>query len=187
MIDVTRHMSHGGYTPYFSARELAFIILMAALGAVVSVPLSYLSKALNVLPVLPFGSPQLLAGIHVLWLLTSALYTRRTGSALVTGAIKGLVETTLFSAQGITAIPISLVEGLLLEIGLFFLGRGNRISVAVSSGLSAVGNVIVLRLLVLYALPFEVIVFMAALAFVSGLVMGAFALRFDSIVKKLFR
>ena len=142
-------MSHGRYATYFSVKALAFIVMMAALGAVVSVPLGYLSKALNILPMLPFGSPQLLAGVHVLWLLIAALYTRSIGSALVTGLVKGLIETTFFSAQGITAIPISMVEGLLLETGLFFLGSINKVSLAVSGGLSAVGNVIVLRLLVL--------------------------------------
>ncbi len=158
------------------------IVLMAALGALVSVPLGYLSGGLNALGVLPFGTPQLLAGVHILWLLIAALYNGRRGSALVTGAIKGLVETTLFSAKGITAIPISLLEGIILEAGLLLFGD-RKIAVAVSGGLSAVGNVIVLRFLVLYALPLDVIGFMAVLAFVSGALVSLLGFRIYSVVK----
>ncbi len=161
------------------------IVLMAALGAVVSVPLGYLSRGFNALGILPFGTPQLLAGVHILWLLLAALYSRHRGSALATGAIKGLVETTLFSAQGITAIPISLLEGIVLEAGLLLFGD-KKIGVVVSGGLSAVGNVIVLWLLVLYALPIEVIGFMVVLAFVSGALVSLLGFRIYSIVKNTF-
>jgi hypothetical protein len=99
--------------------------------------------------------------------------------------IKGLIEVTLFSAQGVTAIPISIAEGLLLEAGLLALGRDRWWSVAVAGGLSAVGNVIVLRLLVLFAIPSEVIIFMAVLAFASGAVVGVFSLRVNELVKRV--
>jgi ABC-type thiamin/hydroxymethylpyrimidine transport system permease subunit len=168
---------------YFSTRELGVIVIMAALGAVVSVPLGYLSRGLNALAILPFGAPQILAGVHILWLLIAAIYNKRRGSALATGALKGLVETTLFSAQGITAIPISLLEGVILEAGLILLGK-RRISVVISGGLSAVGNVIVLRLFVLYALPIWVIGFMAILAFISGALVSLFGLRIESVVER---
>jgi ABC-type thiamin/hydroxymethylpyrimidine transport system permease subunit len=168
---------------YFPTRELAVIVLMAALGAVVSVPLGYLSQGLNALAIFPFGAPQLLAGVHILWLIIAALYNKRRGSALATGAIKGLVETTLFSAQGITAIPISLLEGAILEAGLILLGK-RKASVVLSGGLSAVGNVIVLRLLILYAFPIGVIAFMAVLAFISGALVSLLGLRIDSVLEK---
>ncbi len=178
-------MKAGEKATHFSVRDLAVIVLMASLGAVVSVPLGYLGKALNAFAILPFGAPQLLSGVHVLWLLIAALYTRRVGSAAVTSVIKGLIEVTLFSAQGVTAIPISIAEGLLLEAGLLALGRDRWWSVAVAGGLSAVGNVIVLRLLVLFTLPSEVIIFMAVLAFASGAVVGVFSLRVNELVNRV--
>ncbi|HIH88372.1 TPA: ECF transporter S component [Candidatus Bathyarchaeota archaeon] len=178
-------MNVGGKAMHFSVKELAVIVLMAALGAVVSVPLGYLGKALNAVAILPFGAPQLLAGVHVLWLLIAALYTRRVGSAAATSIIKGLVEVTLFSAQGVTAIPISIAEGLLCEAGLLTLGRNRWWAVAVSGGLSSVGNVVVLRLLVLFALPVEVIAFMAVMAFISGAVVGLFSLRVNALIRKI--
>ena len=171
---------------YFSTRELSVIVIMASLGAVVSVPLGYLSGGLNALGVLPFGTPQLLAGVHILWLLIAALFNRRQGSAFTTGAIKGLVETTLFSAQGIIAIPISLLEGIILEASLLLFGS-RRVAVAVSGGLSAVGNVIVLRLLILYALPIEVIIFMAVLAFISGTLVSLLGLQINSVLRRRFQ
>jgi ABC-type thiamin/hydroxymethylpyrimidine transport system permease subunit len=178
-------MKAGGKTTHFSVRELTVIVLMAALGAVVSVPLSYLSKGLNALAILPFGAPQLLAGVHILWLLITALYTRRIGSAAATGIIKGIIEVSLFSAQGSTAIPISIVEGLLLEVGLLVLGRDRWWAVAVSGGLSTLGNVIVLWLLVLFAFPVEVIAFMGVMAFISGAIVGLFSLRVNALIKKV--
>jgi hypothetical protein len=48
-----------------------------------------------------------------------------------------------------------------------------------------VGNVIVLRLLVLFAIPSEVIIFMAVLAFASGVVVGVFSLRVNELVKRV--
>ena len=103
--------------------------------------------------------------------------------AALSAVKRARVETTLFSAQGITAIPISLLEGVILKASLILLGK-RKISVIISGGLSAVGNVIVLRLFVLYALPIWVIGFMAVLAFISGALVSLLGLRIESVVEK---
>jgi ABC-type thiamin/hydroxymethylpyrimidine transport system permease subunit len=158
----------------FKTRELALIIILSALGGAVSVPLSYAGNLLNAVPILPFGSPQILSGIHVLWLLLARLLTRKTGAATLTGAVKGLVELSLFSFHGVQVLPISIVEGIVVDLILSATGRASSARVAVAGGLSASSNVLVLWLLLLQGLSPLVIVFMWLLSLVSGVVVGCF-------------
>jgi ABC-type thiamin/hydroxymethylpyrimidine transport system permease subunit len=158
----------------FKTRELALIIILSALGGAVSVPLSYAGNLLNAVPILPFGSPQILSGIHVLWLLLARLLTRKTSAATLTGAVKGLVELSLFSFHGVQVLPISIVEGIAVDLVLSAPGRPSSARVAVAGGLSASSNVVVLWLLLLQGLSPLVIVFMWLLSFVSGVVVGWF-------------
>jgi len=158
----------------FKTRELALIIILSALGGAMSVPLSYAGNLLNAVPILPFGSPQILSGIHVLWLLLARLLTRKTGAATLTGAVKGLVELSLFSFHGVQVLPISIVEGIVVDLILSATGRASSARVAVAGGLSASSNVLVLWLLLLQGLSPLVIVFMWLLSLVSGVVVGCF-------------
>jgi len=61
--------------------------------------------------------------------------TRELGVIVIMAALSAVmrarVETTLFSAQGITAIPISLLEGVILKASLILLGK-RRVSVIIS-------------------------------------------------------
>jgi ABC-type thiamin/hydroxymethylpyrimidine transport system permease subunit len=171
----------------FKTRELALIIILSALGGAVSVPLGYAGNLLNMVPILPFGSPQILSGIHVLWLLLARLLTRKTGAATLAGAVKGLVELSLFSFHGVQVLPISIVEGIVLDLVLSVPGRPSSARVAVAGGLSASSNVVVLWLLLLQGLSPLVIVFMWLLSLVSGVVVGCFgeyvSRRVASIIK----
>ena len=155
-------------------RELALIIILSALGGVVSVPLSYAGNLLNAVPILPFGSPQILSGVHVLWLLLARLLTRKTGAATFTGAVKGLVELSLFSFHGVQVLPISIVEGIVVDLVLSVPGRASLVKAAVAGGLSASSNVLVLWLLLLQGLSPLVIIFMWLLSLVSGVIVGCF-------------
>jgi ABC-type thiamin/hydroxymethylpyrimidine transport system permease subunit len=155
-------------------RELALIIILSAIGGAVSVPLSYAGNLLNTVPLLPFGSPQILSGVHVLWLLLVRLITRRTGAATFAGAVKGLVELSLFSFHGVQVLPISIVEGIILDMILSVPGNTSTVKVAVAGGLSASSNVLVLWLFLLQALSPLVIVFMWLLSLISGVMVGFF-------------
>ena len=155
-------------------RELALIIILSALGGAVSVPLGYAGNLLNAVPILPFGSPQILSGVHVLWLLLARLLTRKTGAATFAGAVKGLVELSLFSFHGVQVLPISIVEGIVVDLVLSVPGRASSARVAVAGGLSASSNVLVLWLLLLQSLSPLVIVFMWLLSLVSGVIVGCF-------------
>ena len=158
----------------FKTRELALIIILSAIGGAVSVPLGYAGNLLNTLPLLPFGSPQILSGVHVLWLLLARLLTRRTGAATFAGAVKGLVELSLFSVHGVQVLPISIVEGIILDMVLSVPGNTSTVKVAVAGGLSASSNVLVLWLFLLQALSPLVIVFMWLLSLISGVIVGLF-------------
>ena len=158
----------------FKTRNIALITILSALGGVVSVPLCYAGNLLNTTSILPFGSPQILSGIHVLWLLLARLLTRKTGAATFAGAVKGLVELSLFSFHGVQVLPISIVEGIILDIVLIVPGRSSLVKVAVAGGLSASSNVLVLWLLLLQGLSPLVIVFMWLLSLVSGVIFGCF-------------
>ena len=126
-------------------RELTLIIILSAFGGVISVPIGFVGNLFwNAFPVLPFGTPQLLSGIHILWLLLAALFVKKRGVATLTGAIKGLVELALFSFHGIQVLPISIFEGAIIDIAFGVLGRNSLLKVAVTGGLSASGNVLVL-------------------------------------------
>jgi ABC-type thiamin/hydroxymethylpyrimidine transport system permease subunit len=158
----------------FKTRELAMIIILSALGGAVSVPIGYAGNLLKALPILPFGTPQILSGIHILWILLAGLLIKKTGAATLTGAVKGLVELSLFSFHGIQILPISIVEGIVAEVVLYVPGKGSSVKTAIAGGLSSSSNVMVMWLLLLQSLPLSVIAFMWLLSFISGLAVGYF-------------
>jgi ABC-type thiamin/hydroxymethylpyrimidine transport system permease subunit len=158
----------------FNTREISLIIILSALGGAVSVPIGYAGNLLKSIPILPLGTPQLLSGIHVLWLLLAALLTKKTGAATLTGAVKGLVELSLFSFHGIQVLFISFIEGIVVDLVLRFLGTDSAMKVGVACGLSASSNVLVMWLLVLQGFPLTVIAFMWVLSLASGIVIGYF-------------
>jgi len=158
----------------YKPREIALIIILSAAGGAMSVPLGYLGNALKAIPILPFGTGQILSGVHILWLLLARLLTRRPGSAVFAGALKGLVELSLFSFHGIQVLPIALAEGVLVDLVMSAPGKASQVKSAVAGGLSASSNVLILWLLLLQSLSLYVIGFMWLLALISGVIVGVF-------------
>jgi len=95
-------------------RELVLVALLAAVGGVLSAYIGYLGNLINRLFGVPFGAGQLIAGLHVLWLLLARILTRRFGSATLTGITKGIVELLSGGTHGVIIVLISFVEGLLV-------------------------------------------------------------------------
>ena len=155
-------------------RDIALIAILSSAGGAISVPVGYVGNFLKGIPWLPFGSPQLLSGIHIIWLILGRMITKRPGAATLTGAVKGLVEVSLFSYHGIQVLPISVVEGLTADAALSVLGSGSPIKVAVAGGLSSSSNVLVTYLLLLQSLPYSLVILMWILSFASGLMAGYF-------------
>jgi ABC-type thiamin/hydroxymethylpyrimidine transport system permease subunit len=158
----------------YKTRDIALIIILSAAGGAASVPLGYLGNALKTIPILPFGIGQILSGVHILWLILVRLLTGKTGSATFAGAVKGLVELSIFSFHGIQVLPIAFAEGILVDVVMGVPLRTSRIKTAIAGGLSASSNVLVLWLLLLQSMSLYVIGFMWALALVSGVLVGAF-------------
>lgn len=157
----------------FDSRELALIIILSSLGAVISVPVGHAGNFLKTLA-LPPGASQLLAGVHVLWLILAAVLVERRGAATTTGVLKGLVEMTLFSYHGILVFLISAVEGLVVDLVLLPLKKNDTKSICIASGLSSASNVAVLQFAAMLPLPLAVFASMYLASFVSGLLFAGF-------------
>ncbi|MGQ9680846.1 MAG: ECF transporter S component [Candidatus Bathyarchaeia archaeon] len=158
------------------SKEIALIAMLSSTGGAISVPIGYLGNLLKGTPWLPFGSPQLLSGIHIIWLVLGRLLTKKFGTATLIGAVKGLVELSLFSFHGAQVLPISIVEGLTADLVLFILGSNSPLKVAIAGGLSSSNNVLVIYLLLLQSLPIVLIAFMWFFSFISGLLAGYFCI-----------
>jgi len=157
----------------FGSRELALIIILSSLGAVVSVPVGHAGNLLKTVG-LPPGASQLLAGIHVLWLILAAVLVERRGAATMAGVLKGLVEATLFSYHGVLVLLISVVEGCVVDLVLLPLDKNDAKSICVAGALSSASNVAVLQLAMMLPLPSAVFASMYLASFVSGLIFAGY-------------
>jgi len=154
--------------------RLALLVSLSALGGISSVLIGYAGRFLSVIPGGGPVSGQLLSGLHVFWLVLSAVSLKQPGSATATGALKGLIETLLASHLGIFVFVISFLEGLVVDIMLLLFRRTKKAKFYLASGLSAASNVIVLQLFFISELPILVYVGMYLVSFISGAVLGGF-------------
>ena len=169
----------------FSTRDWASIAILSSLGATLSVTANYAGDILKAMPFLPFGSKQLIAGVHVLWITLAISLTGKTGTGTVTGVLKGLVEMTLFSSHGVTVIIISTLQGIIVDL-VYALLKENRFSIYVAGGLSSMSNVAVLQFLLLYSFPGSVFAVMYASAFISGVFFsGLIGVKVKEIVSRM--
>lgn len=170
----------------FTSRELSLMIILSAIGGGASVPISHASNLLKAVPILPFGTPQIVSGLHVIWILLAGILVKKPGSSTVTGVLKGLVELFMFSRHSVLVLLISAVEGAVMDFSLAILGRKNSASLCLSCGLSSSSNVLVLWLALLRRLPLPVVAYMYAISFVSGVLFaGYLARRLPEIIANL--
>ncbi len=154
----------------FTSRELSLLAILSALGGVVSISVGYAGSFLASIPFLPFGAAQIFSGLHVFWLALAARMINRGGVGTLTGILKGLVESALISFHGFLALPISAVEGAVLDICFLVFKRDGKISNGVAAGFSSASNVLVLQALVLPELPPTALIFMYSASFLSGFI-----------------
>jgi energy-coupling factor transport system substrate-specific component len=159
---------------YFSTRDLLIIAVLAALGGVLSTYVSYLANMINHLVGVPFGAGNVVAGLHVLWLLLMIAITRKLGAGLIGGALKGFVEFITGNPHGIIVVVISTIEGLGAELGYLPFRKYRTAAYMLGGGLGAFANVLVFQ--VLYNSYGNVYMFAiwGGLAFVSGAVMAGY-------------
>ena len=161
-------------SPSFNTKQLSLIIVFSALGAIASVPIGHLWNYMKTLPFLPLGAGQILAGLHLIMVVLSALYARRPGAAAMTGAVKGLAEAVLFSFHGSPVIIMSAVQGAIIDVVLAIFGSNTK-AVLVGCGLVAASNVVFIQFFLGNSFPFAVYVLMYALSTISGVVLGGYA------------
>jgi energy-coupling factor transport system substrate-specific component len=158
-----------------SSRKLAVIILFSALGAVVSFAVGYAGNVLSFAPLGPVGG-QLLAGLHVFWLVLVAGITRSRGVVIITGALKGAIEMVLPNHLGLFVFIMSVLEGAVIELVLLAFKSPKRAVILIAAGLSSTSNVFVLQAFQILpaSLPSSVYVAMYGASFLSGLVLGGY-------------
>lgn len=159
---------------YFSTRDLLIMAVLAALGGVLSTYVSYLANMINHLVGVPFGAGNVVAGLHVLWLLLVIAITRKVGSGLICGALKGFVEFVTGNPHGIVVVAISTIEGIGAELGYWPFRKHRTLAYMLGGGLGAFANVLVFQ--VLYNSYGNLYLFgiWGGLAFVSGAVMAGY-------------
>ena len=177
---MTRACTKNSSTPHsknddsrFTTRELALIVVFSSLGAVLSVPIGHIGNYMKTIPMLPFGIGQILSGFHIILLTFTALHVKKPGAVTVTAIIKGLVEAVLFSYHGISVVAISALQGLILDLAIYIMGKRD-LALYMGCGIASLSNVAFLQFVLLASFPTSVYTFMYLLAFVSGTVFGGF-------------
>ena len=156
---------------YFSLHELLIMAALAALGGASSALLSMLREMSHAVPGFG-GARQLLAGIHVLWLVLAVGLIRKPGAGTVTGLLKGAVELLLANPHGLLVFLYCVSAGVIVDLVWLLLGRSDRSITYVLAGATgtAVGPWLfkVLGLLPPGDLVLRVLLLLSGVAFVSG-------------------
>lgn len=161
-------------TARFNSRQLSLIVVFSALGAVASVPIGHLGNYLKTIPFLPFGTGQILAGLHLIMVVMAALYVKKPGAAAMTGAVKGLAEAVLLSYHGLPVIIMSALQGAIIDFVLYIMGCGTT-AILLGSGLSAASNVVFIQFFLGKQFPLSAYVLMYTLSFISGALLGGYS------------
>jgi ABC-type thiamin/hydroxymethylpyrimidine transport system permease subunit len=164
----------GGERSGFELRDLVLIALLAAAGGVLSTYIGYLGNLINRLFGVPFGAGQLIAGLHVVWSLLARLLIGRFGSGTLTGVLKGAVEFLSGGTHGVVVLLVSLVEGLLVDVGIGILRRRSLALTMITGAVASASNVFVFQAIYFSGVSMHFILAMAGLSFVSGGIFGGY-------------
>ncbi|MFX1506407.1 MAG: ECF transporter S component [Promethearchaeota archaeon] len=160
---------------YYETSDLVIIALFCALGGILSTFVGYLGNLINRILGIPFGGGQIIAGLHVFWIVFIYLLTnRKIGVAFFTGIVKGLVELFSGSAHGILVLLISGTQGLIIEIILIiFLSSNNKVIISFASAIASASNVFIQQLLFFNSqVPLLFIGLIGGISFISGFILG---------------
>jgi len=160
---------------YYETSDLVIIALFCALGGILSTFIGYLGNLINRILGIPFGGGQIIAGLHIFWIIFIYLLTnRKIGVAFFAGIVKGFVEFFSGSAHGILVLLISGTQGLIIEIILIiFLSSNNKLIISFASALASASNVFIQQLIFFNSqIPPLFIAFISSISFVSGFILG---------------
>jgi len=159
---------------HLELRDLITIALLASVGGVLSTYIGYLGNLVNRLFGVPFGAGQLIAGLHIVWALLARRLIGRFGSGTLTGLLKGLIEFLAGGTHGVVVVLVSLIEGLLVDLGLGASRRPGLGWTMVVGAVASASNVFVFQAIYLSNVPLTFILVMAALSLVSGALLGGY-------------
>jgi ABC-type thiamin/hydroxymethylpyrimidine transport system permease subunit len=162
-------------------RSFSVLIVLSALGGLTSVPVGYVGSFFSALALFPLAVPQLLAGLHVFWLVLAALLVRTRGSATSAGALKGLIEAAFFSHLGIFAFVVSLLEGAVVDLVFALMKKDSMVAVYLAGGFSSASNLLVVQFFLAPQFSSAIYGLGYGAAFVSGLFLGGY------LAAKVFR
>lgn len=155
-------------------RDLVLIALLAAIGGVLSTYIGYIGNLINRLFGVPFGAGQLIAGLHVLWPIFARLAIGRFGAGTLTGVLKGAVELFSGGTHGVVVVLVSLVEGLLVDLGLGISPRRSLALTMAVGGVASASNVFVFQTIYFSGVPLHFVALMAGLSGLSGAVFAGY-------------
>ena len=160
--------------PLLEVREIVMVALLASIGGVLSTYVGYIGNLINRLFGVPFGAGQLIAGLPVLWPILARLIIGRFGAGTLTGVTKGTVELLSGGTHGAVIVLISLVEGLLIDLGMGISRRRSLLLTMLAAGVASASNVFIFQAIYLSGVSPAFILVMAGLSFVSGAFFGGY-------------
>ena len=167
-------MGDGERRARLGVRDLVLIALLAAVGGVLSTYIGYLGNLINRLFGVPFGAGQLIAGLHVLWPLVARSLIGRFGSGTLTGVLKGAVEFFSGGTHGVVILVVSLIEGVLVDVGMGILRRRSLPLMMITGAVASASNVLVFQSIYFSGVSISFILVMVGLSLVSGAALGGY-------------
>ncbi len=160
--------------PLLDVREIVLVALLASVGGVLSTYVGYIGNLINRLFGLPFGAGQLIAGLHVLWPILARSLTGRFGTGTLTGLVKGAVEFLSGGTHGVVIVLVSLVEGILVDLGMGISRSPSLFVSMVAGAVASASNVFLFQAIYFTGVPTPFLLVMAGLSLVSGAVCGGY-------------
>jgi len=154
---------------YFSTRDLVLIAVISSLGGVLSTYVGYLGNMLNNLMGVPFGAGQFMAGLHIFWIMLVYGLTKKKGTALMAGFLKGFVEFLSGGKLGILAVALTVFQAAIIEISFLFISNPKTKMYAIVGGLSTAANIVFFQLVFVTYDAWPLFLALSLVSFVSGI------------------
>lgn len=173
-------MTTEAHSKRMDTRELVTLFILSSLGGALSTFVGYLGNLINIAVGVLFGAGQIIAGLHVFWIVLVRVLIPKRGSGTLAGFLKGIVEMFTGSTHGVVIVVVSLIQGFILDVPSVFPDGETQISVMERlgwwffAGLSSASNVVVYQLFYFVGTPWIYIGLITILAFCSGIIFAGY-------------
>ena len=161
--------------PYLQTNDIVIIALFCSLGGIFSTFVGYFANLINSIIGIPFGGGQVLAGLHIFWLVfIFLLVDRKIGVVLLAGILKGFIEFFTGNAHGLLVILLSTSQGLILELFfILFLGSKRKSVIIIAAGMAGVSNIILQQIIFFNSqIPLLFLLVIGSISILSGSIFG---------------